>query len=59
MRSYLGFDRLFKKTQTKRMELFRGIMHYLDIVIFCMFLMYQFPEIALWLPNYLFGGWIP
>jgi tripartite ATP-independent transporter DctM subunit len=37
------------------MEIFRGIMPYLGIVLFAMFIMYQFPEIALWLPEYLFG----
>jgi len=36
-------------------EIFKGIMPYLAIVIFAMFLMYQFPEIILWLPKYLFG----
>ena len=37
------------------MEIFRGIMPYLAIVIFAMFLMYKFPQIVLWLPKYLFG----
>ncbi|MBT3237971.1 MAG: TRAP transporter large permease subunit [Rhodospirillaceae bacterium] len=37
------------------MDIFRGIMPYLAIVIFAMVLMYNFPEIALWLPDYLFG----
>ncbi len=41
------------------MEIFRGIMPYLGIVIFVMFLMYQFPGIALWLPEVLFGKYIP
>jgi tripartite ATP-independent transporter DctM subunit len=36
-------------------EIFRGIMPYLGIVITAMALMYIFPEIALWLPKYLFG----
>ena len=36
-------------------EIFKGIMPYLGIVIFAMFLMYQFPQIILWLPKYLFG----
>ena len=36
-------------------EIFRGIMPYLAIVITAMALMYIFPEIALWLPKYLFG----
>ena len=28
-------------------------------VVLCMVLMYQFPGIALWLPDYLFGEWVP
>ena len=36
-------------------EIFRGIMPYLAIVILAMAVMYLFPEIALWLPKYLFG----
>ncbi len=41
------------------MDIFRGIMPYLAIVIFVMFLMYQFPEIALWLPDFFFGEYVP
>lgn len=41
------------------MEIFRGLMPYLAIVIFVMFLMYQFPGIALWLPDVLFGEYVP
>ncbi len=37
------------------MEIFKGIMPYLAIVIFAMVLMYIFPGIAMWLPAYLFG----
>ena len=37
------------------MDIFRGIMPYLGIVIFTMVLMYQFPGIALWLPDWLFA----
>lgn len=37
------------------MDIFKGIMPYLAIVIFAMLLMYSFPQIALWLPTYLFG----
>jgi TRAP-type mannitol/chloroaromatic compound transport system permease large subunit len=40
-------------------DIFKGIMSYLAIVIFIMVLMYQLPEIALWLPDYLFGKYIP
>ncbi len=41
------------------MDIFRGIMPYLAIVILVMVLMYQFPGIALWLPDALFGKYIP
>jgi tripartite ATP-independent transporter DctM subunit len=37
------------------MEIFRGIMPYLAIVIGLMVFMYLFPGIALWLPDYFFG----
>ncbi|MEJ2691838.1 MAG: TRAP transporter large permease subunit [Candidatus Thiodiazotropha sp.] len=36
-------------------EIFKGIMPYLAIVITAMVMMYLFPGIALWLPVYLFG----
>ena len=36
------------------MDIFKGIMPYLAIVIFTMVMMYQFPGIALWLPGWLF-----
>ncbi len=39
----------------KLADIFLGIMPYLAIVIFTMVLLYNFPEIALWLPDYLFG----
>ena len=38
------------------MEIFRGIMPFLAIVILAMFLMYMFPGIALWLPDLLFAN---
>ena len=41
------------------MDIFKGIMPYLAIVIFTMVMMYQFPKIALWLPDYFFGKYIP
>jgi tripartite ATP-independent transporter DctM subunit len=47
------------KNQIELMDIFKGIMPYLSIVIFSMFLMYMFPAIALWLPDYLFGKYIP
>ena len=37
------------------LNIFRGIMPYLGIVILAMVLMYNFPGIALWLPEFLFG----
>jgi len=37
------------------MEIFKSIMPYLAIVIFTMVLMYNFPQIALFLPDYFFG----
>ncbi|NNE63092.1 MAG: TRAP transporter large permease subunit, partial [Gammaproteobacteria bacterium] len=37
------------------MEIFRGIMPYLGIVILAMVLVYNFPGVVLWLPDYLFG----
>lgn len=36
-------------------EIFKSIMPYLFIVIFTMILMYNFPELALFLPDYFFG----
>jgi len=36
-------------------EIFKSIMPYLFIVIFTMILMYYFPELALFLPDYFFG----
>jgi tripartite ATP-independent transporter DctM subunit len=47
------------KKQIELMEIFRGIIPYLGIVIFTMVLMYLFPGIALWLPDQLFGPYIP
>ena len=40
-------------------DIFKGIIPYLFIVISIMVLMYRFPEIALWLPDYFFGAYIP
>ncbi len=37
------------------MDIFSGIMPYLGIVIFSMVLLYNFPGLALWLPEYFFG----
>jgi len=40
-------------------QIFRGLMPYLAIVIGVMVAMYQFPAIALWLPDLLFGAYVP
>ena len=45
--------------QIELIDIFRGIMPYLAIVIGIMVLMYLYPGIALWLPDYLFGKYIP
>lgn len=47
------------KKRIELTEIFAGLMPYLAIVILCMVLMYQFPAIALWLPDYLFGVYVP
>ncbi len=47
------------KNDIELMDIFKGIMPYLGIVIFSMVLMYQFPGIALWLPDQLFGEYVP
>ena len=46
------------KGQIELVDIFKGILPYLGIVIFSMVLLYQFPGIALWLPDYLFGEYI-
>ncbi len=35
-------------------DIFRGVMPYMIIVVISMVLLYNFPEIGLWLPNYLY-----
>ena len=47
------------KNKIELMTIFRGIMPYLGIVIFTMVMMYAFPGIALWLPDVLFGEYVP
>lgn len=47
------------KNKIELMEIFAGILPYLAIVIFSMVLMYNFPGIALWFPEYLFGVYVP
>jgi tripartite ATP-independent transporter DctM subunit len=45
-----------QKANVELMQIFAGIMPFLGIVIFAMFLMYMFPGIALWLPELLFAN---
>jgi TRAP-type mannitol/chloroaromatic compound transport system permease large subunit len=37
-------------------QIFGGMMPYMLIVILCMVMMYLWPGMTLWLPNYLYGG---
>jgi TRAP-type mannitol/chloroaromatic compound transport system permease large subunit len=37
-------------------QIFAGMMPYMVIVIICMIIMYVWPGMTLWLPNYLYGG---
>jgi TRAP-type mannitol/chloroaromatic compound transport system permease large subunit len=37
-------------------QIFSGMMPYMLIVIVCMIIMYLWPGMTLWLPNYLYGG---
>jgi TRAP-type mannitol/chloroaromatic compound transport system permease large subunit len=37
-------------------QIFSGMMPYMIIVIICMVIMYLWPGMTLWLPNYLYGG---
>ena len=37
-------------------QIFAGMMPYMLVVILCMVLMYIWPGMTLWLPNYLYGG---
>ena len=37
-------------------QIFAGMMPYMLIVIICMVIMYIWPGMTLWLPNYLYGG---
>ena len=37
-------------------QIFAGMMPYMLIVILCMVIMYVWPGMTLWLPNYLYGG---
>ncbi len=37
-------------------QIFAGMMPYMLVVILCMVIMYVWPGMTLWLPNYLYGG---
>lgn len=37
-------------------QIFAGMMPYMGIVVICMVLMYIWPSLTLWLPNYLYGN---
>ncbi len=37
-------------------QIFAGMMPYMIIVVICMVIMYFWPGMTLWLPNYLYGG---
>jgi TRAP-type mannitol/chloroaromatic compound transport system permease large subunit len=37
-------------------QIFNGMMPYMLIVVMCMVIMYLWPGMTLWLPNYLYGG---
>jgi len=44
-----------QKNNVELMDIFKGIMPFLLIVIIAMVIMYNFPGLALWLPTALFG----
>ena len=44
-----------QKSNVELMDIFKGIMPFLAIVILAMVIMYNFPGLALWLPTALFG----
>jgi TRAP-type mannitol/chloroaromatic compound transport system permease large subunit len=37
-------------------QIFAGMMPYMLVIILCMIIMYLWPGMTLWLPNYLYGG---
>jgi len=37
-------------------QIFAGMMPYMIVIILCMVIMYVWPGMTLWLPNYLYGG---
>ncbi|MEK9959672.1 MAG: TRAP transporter large permease subunit, partial [Pelagibacteraceae bacterium] len=44
-----------QKSNVELMDIFKGIMPFLLIVVLAMIIMYNFPGLALWLPTALFG----
>ena len=36
-------------------DIFKGVLPFLSMVVLAMAILYSFPEIALWLPDYLYG----
>src|SRR5262249_54985608 len=37
-------------------QIFAGMMPYMIVIVVCMVIMYLWPGMTLWLPNYLYGG---
>ena len=37
-------------------QIFAGMMPYMAVIVLCMIIMYVWPGMTLWLPNYLYGG---
>ena len=37
-------------------QIFSGMMPYMAVIVVCMIIMYLWPGLTLWLPNYLYGG---
>ena len=37
-------------------QIFSGMMPYMAVIVVCMIIMYLWPGMTLWLPNYLYGG---
>jgi TRAP-type mannitol/chloroaromatic compound transport system permease large subunit len=37
-------------------QIFSGMMPYMFVIVLCMIIMYLWPGMTLWLPNYLYGG---
>ena len=41
--------------QVQLMEIFRGVMPFLGMVLIAMVILYMFPQLALWLPSVFYG----